>query len=99
MSHQERTPSPLLQIIRDFLQDSRSVGIVLLGCTVVSLVIANTSAGAGYLQFIETNLHLPEGWHLPHTLLHWINDGAMALFFFQVGMEIKRELLAGELSD
>jgi len=86
-------------MLRAFLQDSRSVGILLLACTVVSLFIANSAAGHDYLHLLNTRFHLPPGLNLPHTPLHWINDGAMALFFFQVGMEIKRELLDGELAD
>jgi NhaA family Na+:H+ antiporter len=62
------------------------------------LVVANSPYQVAYLHFWETELHMPEGWHLPHTLLHWINDGLMVLFFFLVGMEIKRELTVGELS-
>lgn len=81
------------------MQDSRSVGIVLLACTAVSLIIANSAAGRDWLRLINLRLHTPSWLRVPHTPLHWINDGAMALFFFLVGMEIKRELLAGELSD
>lgn len=86
-------------VLRSFLQDSRSVGIVLLLCTAVSVVIANSASGRSYLRFINQRLRLPAWMHTPHTPLHWINDGAMALFFFLVGMEIKRELMTGELSD
>ncbi|HEY4150687.1 MAG TPA: Na+/H+ antiporter NhaA [Chitinophagaceae bacterium] len=96
--NKKRSPT-LLSMIRNFLQDSRSVGALLLGCTIISLVIANTTAGNNYIALINFSFHLPGGLQLPHTLLHWINDGAMALFFFLVGMEIKKELLAGELSD
>lgn len=86
-------------MLRSFLQDSRSVGIVLLACTAVSLVIANSAIGRDWLHLINMRLHTPAWLRVPHTPLHWINDGGMALFFFLVGMEIKRELLAGELSD
>src|SRR5258708_7123491 len=99
MSTANKNTRSIQDILRDFLQDSRSVGIVLLCCTMVSLLLANLPAlSKGYLQLIDTEFHFPGWLHLPHTLLHWINDGAMALFFFQAGMEIKRELLAGELS-
>lgn len=89
----------ILTPLRLFMKDSRATGIVLFVCTACSLIIANTSIGNNYLSFINTSFHFPVWLHLPHSLLHWINDGAMALFFFQVGMEIKRELLQGELSD
>lgn len=80
------------------INDSRSVGIILFAGSAVSMVLANTDISDAYLGFWNQAFHLPGYLHLPHTLLHWINDGLMAVFFFLVGMEIKRELLAGELS-
>ncbi|MBC7508584.1 MAG: Na+/H+ antiporter NhaA [Ferruginibacter sp.] len=84
----------------DFIHDSRSVGIILLLCTAVSLLLANTSFAVTYFSFI--NIDIPVTTiipvHLPHTLQHWINDGLMAVFFFLAGMEIKREITGGELS-
>ena len=84
--------SPLLE----FIQDSRAVGITLLICTVLSLIISNSPWGNTYLALWNAEVHLSH--YLPHSVLHWINDGLMAIFFFQVGMEIKRELVNGELS-
>jgi Na+:H+ antiporter, NhaA family len=84
--------SPLLE----FIHDSRAIGIMLIICTALSLIISNSSWGNGYALFWNKETHLSH--YLPHTIIHWINDGLMALFFFQVGMEIKRELLCGELS-
>lgn len=86
--------SPLQRMVKD----SRSVGILLFACSVLSIIIANTSGGERYIGFWNAAVHAPSGIHLPHSLLHWINDGLMAAFFFLVGMEIKRELLIGELS-
>jgi Na+:H+ antiporter, NhaA family len=88
----------LISPIQEFIKDSRAVGITLLACTVLSLLLANSSLSATYISFIEREIHLADAIVLPHTLLHWINDGLMAAFFFLVGMEIKRELLVGELS-
>lgn len=89
----------LLSPILEFIKDSRAVGITLLVCTLISLVISNTGWGPAYINFWEKEIHLlPDPIHLPHTLLHTINDGLMALFFLLVGMEIKREVLEGELS-
>jgi NhaA family Na+:H+ antiporter len=89
----------LLSPIQEFIQDSRSVGITLMVCTLVSLVISNTGWGNAFVNFWEKDLHLSfENIHLPHSIAHWINDGLMAIFFLLVGMEIKRELLTGELS-
>jgi len=84
--------------IKEFINDSRAVGITLLCCTVVSLIVANSSVSKQYIACWNFSFHFPEPLHLPHTLLHWINDFLMAFFFFLVGMEIKRELLVGELS-
>lgn len=89
----------LLSPIQEFIQDSRSVGIILMACTLISLVISNTGWGNVFVDFWEKDLHLSsENIHLPHSIAHWINDGLMAVFFLLVGMEIKRELLTGELS-
>ncbi|WP_152270149.1 Na+/H+ antiporter NhaA [Agriterribacter humi] len=84
--------------LQRMVSDSRSVGIILFVCSVLSIVIANASAGEAYIAFWNTAIPAPPGIHLPHSLLHWINDALMAAFFFLVGMEIKRELLIGELS-
>jgi len=91
----ERIISPL----REFIHDSRAVGITLICCTAISLFITNSAWGESYLHFWERELAMPVSWlHLPHSVLHLINDGLMAIFFFLVGMEIKRELLVGELA-
>ncbi len=93
--------SPIFQ----FLRDSRAVGIVLIVCTVISLILANSPWREQYIGFFNTLFdpsgghHLEyKGLHLPNSWLLWINDGFMALFFFLVGMEIKRELTVGELA-
>jgi Na+:H+ antiporter, NhaA family len=88
-----------LSPIQEFIKDSRAVGIILLACTLFSIILANTHWSEAYLQLVEREIHIGDGLlHLPHTLLHWLNDGLMAFFFFLVGMEIKRELIIGELS-
>ena len=78
----------LFSPLNDFLKDSRAVGIVLIVCTVLSLIVSNSSIHIPYLHFWERDIHTPFEWlRLPHTLVHWINDGLMAVFFFLVGME------------
>ena len=67
-------------------------GILLIICTIVSLLIANSSFSESYLHF----------WHIYFgglSVEHWVNDGLMAVFFFLIGLELKREILIGELSD
>nr|WP_214446635.1 Na+/H+ antiporter NhaA [Flavihumibacter rivuli] len=88
----------LISPIQEFIKDSRAVGITLLACTLLSLFLANSNWSATWIGYIEKELHFPEWLHVPHSVLHWINDGLMTIFFFLVGMEIKRELLDGELS-
>ena len=74
-------------------------GIVLALATVVALVLANV-ATAGYEEFWHTSLKVGVGdLAIDETLQHWVNDGLMTLFFFVVGLEIKRELVVGDLRD
>lgn len=97
-SHPTRTKSRKFTIT-DFLHDSRSVGVLLLLCTTVSLILTNLPGiGENYNNFWETEIPFSHSIHLPHSILHLINDALMAFFFFQVGMEIKRETVVGELS-
>jgi NhaA family Na+:H+ antiporter len=88
----------IIDPLKAFLADSRAIGIILLVATAVSLLIANLPAGQQYLDFWHIEFHAAAQWHLPHSLLHVINDGLMALFFFLAGMEIKSEMVGGELS-
>jgi NhaA family Na+:H+ antiporter len=86
-------------MIRSFVQDEAFSGILLLTCAIVALTWVNSPWGESYdtLWATEVTLGLL---HFSHTdtLHHWINDGLMAIFFLVVGLEIKRELLAGELA-
>lgn len=89
----------ILSPIKEFIRDSRAAGIVLVCCAVVSMIASNSSWAGNYIAFWSKELHTPFGSiHLPHSVLHLINDGCMALFFFLVGLEIKRELIVGELA-
>ncbi len=83
----------------EFIHNQTSSGIVLMVATVIALLLANSTYADSYHHFIETPLSIGFGAAvLEKTLHHWINDGLMALFFFLVGLEIKREILVGELS-
>ncbi len=74
-------------------------GILLITATFLALVWANSPWSAAYDRLWHTQLGIDIGsWSLSMSLLHWINDGLMAVFFFAVGLEIKRELVEGQLS-
>jgi len=97
------TPNKILHIIRpfnEFLQYEASGGIVLLLCVVVALVVTNSPIGYWYLSIWETYIGVTVGsFSLTKPLVFWINDLLMAVFFFLIGLEIKREVLIGELSE
>ncbi len=85
--------------IKAFFDHEAAGGIVLVIAAVLGLVLMNSPAGSLYEALLET--HVPVGlapFALDKSVLHWINDGLMAIFFFLVGLEIKRELVVGELS-
>jgi Na+:H+ antiporter, NhaA family len=87
--------------IRDFINDSRATGIILIACTVCSLVFSNLSFSRHFYTGLwqkTIQLSINNHIHLPETYLLGINDILMTLFFFLVGMEIKRELTIGELA-
>lgn len=88
-----------LRSFKDFFNSSSSSGIVLFSCLFLSLVIANSPLGAGFNNFLETQLGFEnDAIHLRYPIALWINDGLMAIFFLLVGLEIKREVVEGELS-
>ncbi|MGD2217747.1 MAG: Na+/H+ antiporter NhaA [Gemmatimonadales bacterium] len=75
-------------------------GIVLLATTIAALALANSQLSDWYVGIWETEVGLRLGsFEMVHSLKHWINDGLMAVFFFVIGLEVKRELVIGELRD
>ncbi|MFN1218701.1 Na+/H+ antiporter NhaA [Chryseobacterium kwangjuense] len=82
---------------KKFFSSSQTSGILLIFCVLISLLIANSSAGEAFQGFLdrEVGTHL---FHLTYPVSIWINDGLMAVFFLLVGLEIKREMVEGELS-
>ena len=83
----------------EFLHQEATAGILLILCSVTALVIANMGYIEMYGDFLHTPIAVTFGeLRIEHSLQHWINDGLMTLFFFVVGLEIKREVLNGELS-
>jgi len=75
-----------------FFDSEKSSGILLLICTTISLLAANSSIGVGYMNLWQTNLG-------GLSLEHWVNDALMAIFFLLIGLELERELYSGELSN
>ncbi len=81
----------LTQRVNTFLQSKKSGGLLLVFATVISLILANSPWQTSYIDF----------WHMDiqgYTLVHWINDGLMTLFFLYIGLQLKRELYEGKLS-
>ena len=94
-----RVISRIVSPIERFMRLEASSGILLLIVTAIALFWANSPWHEIYEHFIHTEIGLQFGhWKFSESLHHWVNDGLMAIFFFVVGMEIKRELSIGELS-
>ncbi|MBU1009708.1 MAG: Na+/H+ antiporter NhaA [Bacteroidetes bacterium] len=82
----------MTKLFNEFFNSEKAGGIILVIATVLSLVIANSALQDGYIQFWEFNI-------ASHSLVHWINDGLMAIFFLLIGLELEREIYVGELAD
>ncbi len=83
---------------RDFFRAQSASGRVLISATFLAMVVANSFAGAGYFEILHLEFGLVLGeFSLSMSLQHWVNDGLMALFFFLLGLELKREFLVGKL--
>ena len=90
------TPKPIqpprrFSVIRDFLSNQAAGGFVLIAAAALALIVANSPLADSYFRLLETYVG-------GLSFLHWVNDALMALFFLLVGLEIKREMLDGELS-
>ena len=88
-----------LKPFKDFFRSEQIGGVILIVCVIVSLIIANSNLGAAFENLLSTkigfsSLAIP----LEFSVSLWINDGLMAIFFLLVGLEIKREIIEGELS-
>ena len=96
----EKAFDRVLTPIEEFIHRQTTSGILLMLCAVTALFIANSQWADAYHHILEAPFNVGMGqWELSMTIHHWINDGLMALFFFVVGLELKRELLVGELSN
>lgn len=89
-----------VRFIQKFLKLESSGGILLMCSAVLAMVCANTGLDFYYQKLLSTSVEIRVGeFEIAKPLLLWINDGLMAVFFFLVGLELKRELIEGELSD
>ena len=82
----------LSRSFQDFFNSEKSSGVLLIACTAISLLVANSANSGAYQDF----------WHseaFGMSLAHWINDGLMAIFFLLIGLELERELYVGELAN
>lgn len=96
----ERVFSHVLSPFEVFIHRQTTSGLLLMGTAMIALFLANSALADAYLHFIHTPVNLSIGsWGINMSLHHWVNDGLMALFFFVVGLELKREMMVGELSD
>ncbi len=82
----------LSKTFENFFDSEKSSGILLIICTIISLVITNSTLGANYLSLWQMYV-------AGLSIEHWINDGLMAIFFLFIGLELEREIQVGELSD
>lgn len=88
-----------LKVFQAFFKSSSAGGILLIICLISSLIIANSSLSESFNSLLETKIgYHYSSLHLEYPILIWINDGLMAIFFLLVGLEIKRELVEGELA-
>jgi NhaA family Na+:H+ antiporter len=86
-------------LFQQFFNSEKAGGLILIGCTTISLVLANSAIGPDFIHF----WHTPASLHIGNTIIpfrveEWINDGLMTIFFLLVGLEIEREIYIGELS-
>jgi Na+:H+ antiporter, NhaA family len=103
VSGSPRAATPILvralRPFQRFAHTQSAGGVILLACAAIALLWANSPWSASYFHLWETNIGIRVGRQaLDLSVHHWINDGLMAVFFFVVGLEIKREMLVGELS-
>jgi len=95
----EKSFDKILTPFEEFIHRQTTSGLLLMGAAILALVLANSGLSGVYQHWVLTPMGINIGdWSLEKTLHHWVNDGLMALFFFVVGLELKREILVGELA-
>ncbi|MDD5363931.1 MAG: Na+/H+ antiporter NhaA [Gallionellaceae bacterium] len=95
----ERAFDRFLTPFEEFVHRQTTSGLLLMAMALLALVLANSAWAEAYRHLVHMPIGLTFGsWAIEKTLHHWVNDGLMALFFFLVGLELKREILVGELA-
>lgn len=88
-----------IEAFLEFIKSEQAGGVILIICVMASLVIANTAANESFARLLAYRFgYESSAIHLKYSLLNWINDGLMAIFFFLIGLEIKNEIIDGHLS-
>lgn len=82
----------ITNLFKEFFDSEKTGGLILISCTIVSLILANSDFGPTYQQFWDTQF-------AGHSIAHWINDGLMTIFFLLIGLELEREIYQGELAN
>ena len=96
----ERSFSRIITPFEEFIHRQTTSGMLLMLMAVLALILANSGFYDFYTHLKHTPVSIGIGhWGIEKTLHHWVNDGLMALFFFVIGLELKREILVGELAD
>ncbi|HEC20679.1 MAG TPA: Na+/H+ antiporter NhaA [Gammaproteobacteria bacterium] len=96
----EKTFDKVFTPFEEFIHRQTTSGFLLMAFAVLALVLANSGFAQSYLDLSHVSIGITiGGWVLEKSLQHWVNDGLMALFFFVVGLELKREILVGELAE
>lgn len=92
--------SKFSNLFKKFFESEKIGGLLLVICTIISLIIANSTDGEAYRHFMHQKFDLSfSAIQLNYSVEHWVNDGLMAIFFLMVGLEVKREIYIGELAD
>ena len=95
----EKSFDRIITPFEEFIHRQTTSGLLLMATAVIALLLANGPFASAYKHLLHTLISLDIGnWTLGMSLHHWINDALMALFFFVVGLELKREILVGELA-
>lgn len=82
----------MTKLFKEFFESEKAGGLILIACTLLSLIIANSAFGEGYHHFWQTQF-------AGQSIEHWVNDGLMSIFFLLIGLELEREIYQGELSN